>query len=139
MKREKTNSDDKSQTNGPDDRIASLFQPDTLLSNQYFDNMHRRTVLDPEKKLILAILEDAVDCFKENLFAEGGRRKMLFDDAEQWIRADADDWVFSFAHVCESLGLSPAYVRQGLLRWQEKHRSKHVKGRNWEVKNRMAG
>jgi len=139
MKWEKTDSDYKSQPTGPDDRIASLFQPDTLLSNQYFDNMHRRTVLDPEKKLILAILEDAVDCFKENLFADGGRRKMLFDDAEQWIRADGGDWVFSFDHICEALGLSPAYVRQGLLRWQEKNRSKHVKGRNLEIKKRMAG
>ncbi|MGB7947751.1 MAG: hypothetical protein WCH75_08730 [Candidatus Binatia bacterium] len=139
MKWKKADSEYKSQSTGPDDRIASLFQPDTLLSSQYFDNMHRRTVLDPEKKLILAILEDAVDCFKENHVAEGGRRKMLFDDAEQWIRADGGDWVFSFDHICEALGLSPAYVRQGLLRWQEKNRSNHVKGRNWEVKKRMAG
>ena len=137
MKWEKTDSEFKSHPTGPDDRVASLFQPDTLLSNQYFENMHRRTVLDPEKKLILAILEDAVDCFKENLFADGGRRKMLFDDAEQWIRADDKDWVFSFDHVCEALGLSPAYVRQGLLRWQEKNRSKQ--GKNWEAKKRMAG
>jgi hypothetical protein len=135
---EKT-SEYKSQETGADDRIASLFQPDTLLSNQYFDNMHRRTVLDPEKKLMLAILEDAVDCFKENLFAEGSRRKMLFDDAEQWIRADRVDWVFSFDHICEALGLSPAYVRQGLLRWQEKHQYNRVKGRSWEAKKRMAG
>jgi hypothetical protein len=139
MKWEKAESENKSQPSGFDDRIASLFQPDTLLSAQYFDNMRRRTLLEPEKRLMLAVLEDAVDCFQENLSAEGGRRKMLFDDAEQWIRAKDGDWVFSFDHICEALGFNPAYVRQGLLRWQEKNRSKRSKGGAWEVKKRMAG
>lgn len=137
MKWKNANSEYKSQATS-DDRIASLFQPDTLLSAQYFDNMRRRTLLEPEKRLMLAILEDAVNCFQENLSAESGKRKILFDDVEQWIRADGSDWVFSFDHICEALGFTPAYVRQGLLRWREKNRSKRVKGTTWERK-RMAG
>ena len=138
MKWEKAESENKNQPSGFDDRIASLFQPDTLLSAQYFDNMRRRTLLEPEKRLMLAILEDAVNSFQENIFAESGKRKILFDDVEQWIRADGSDWVFSFDHICEALGFTPAYVRQGLLRWREKNRSKRVKGTTWERK-RMAG
>jgi hypothetical protein len=137
MKWKNANSEYKSQATA-DDRIASLFQPDTLLSAQYFDNMRRRTLLEPEKRLMLAILEDAVNSFQENIFAESGKRKILFDDVEQWIRADGSDWVFSFDHICEALGFTPAYVRQGLLRWREKNRSKRVKGTTWERK-RMAG
>ena len=137
MKWKNANSEYKSQATA-DDRIASLFQPDTLLSAQYFDNMRRRTLLEPEKRLMLAILEDAVNSFQENIFAESGKRKILFDDVEQWIRADGSDWVFSFDHICEALGFTPAYVRQGLLRWQEKNRSKRFKGGTWERK-RMAG
>jgi hypothetical protein len=137
MKWKNANSEYKSQATS-DDRIASLFQPDTLLSAQYFDNMRRRTLLEPEKRLMLAILEDAVNSFQENIFAESGKRKILFDDVEQWIRADGSDWVFSFDHICEALGFTPAYVRQGLLRWREKNRSKRVKGTTWERK-RMAG
>ena len=137
MKWKNADSEYKSQATA-DDRIASLFQPDTLLSAQYFDNMRRRTLLEPEKRLMLAILEDAVNCFQENLSAESGKRKILFDDVEQWIHADGSDWVFSFDHICEALGFTPAYVRQGLLRWQEKNRSKRFKGGTWERK-RMAG
>ena len=137
MKWKNANSEYKSQATA-DDRIASLFQPDTLLSAQYFDNMRRRTLLEPEKRLMLAILEDAVNSFQENIFAESGKRKILFDDVEQWIRADGSDWVFSFDHICEALGFTPAYVRQGLLRWREKNRSKRFKGGTWERK-RMAG
>ena len=139
MKWKKAESEYKSQPSGSDDRIASLFHPDTLLSAQYFENMRRRTLLEPEKRLMLAILEDAVDCFQDNLSAESGKRKMLFDDAEQWIRANGGDWVFSFDHICEALGFNPAYVRQGLLRWQEKNRTKRFKGGAWEGKKRMAG
>jgi hypothetical protein len=113
MKWEKADSEYKSQPNASDDRIASLFQPDTLLSTQYFDNMRRRTLLEPEKRLMLAILEDAVDCFKENLSAESGRRKMLFEDAEQWVRSDGGDWVFSFDHICEALGLTRLMCARG--------------------------
>ena len=138
MEWEKADSEYKSQPIASDDRIGSLFQPDTLLSAQYFDNMRRRTLLEPEKRLMLAILEDAVDCFTKNLSAGSGRRKMLFDDAEQWIRADDGDWIFSFDHICEALGFNPAYMRQGLLRWQEKNRSKHFKDGAREVKKRMA-
>ena len=137
MKWKNPDSEYKSQATS-DDRIASLFQPDTLLSAQYFDNMRRRTLLEPEKRLMLAILEDAVNSFQENIFAESGKRKILFDDVEQWIRADGSDWVFSFDHICEALGFTPAYVRQGLLRWREKNRSKRFKGTTWERK-RMAG
>lgn len=66
-----------------EERIASLFQPDTLAAAQYFDNLRRTTILEPEKRLMLAVLEDAVSCFsgqrpgaqreKEENFSGGGR------------------------------------------------------------------
>ncbi len=51
-----------------DEKIAFLFQPDTLLSAQYFENFRRTTFLEPEKRLMLAILEDAIKCFQECVF-----------------------------------------------------------------------
>ena len=111
-----------SETTGftPDDKIASLFQPDTLLSAQYFDNLRRKTHLEPEKRLMLAILQDGIHCYRDNLNASGGKKKRDFDEASAWI-VDADgDWVFSFESVCEALGLNPQYLRQGLLRWTER-------------------
>jgi hypothetical protein len=104
----------------PDDKIASLFQPDTLLSAQYFDNLRRKTLLEPEKRLMLAILEDGIHSYQDNLNASHAKRKRDFDEAAAWI-VDADsDWVFSFTNVCDALGLSPEYLRQGLLRWKER-------------------
>jgi len=103
-----------------EERIASLFQPDMLLSAQYFENLRRRTHFEPEKRLMLALLEDAINCYQDNLISRSGKKKRLFEDTEQWILRTDGDWIFSFDNVCDALGLNPEYVRQGLLRWKER-------------------
>jgi hypothetical protein len=100
-----------------DERIGSLFQPSSLLSAEYFEALRRKTILEPEKRLMLAILEDAVDCFQNNVFAQSVKGRRLFQEAEKWVVEVDRDWLFSFENVCETLELNPAYVRQGLLRW----------------------
>jgi hypothetical protein len=63
-----------------DEKIAFLFQPDLLLSAQYFGNL-RKTILEPEKKLMFAILEDAISCYQSNLTAHSvrGRSRQRLD------------------------------------------------------------
>jgi hypothetical protein len=99
--------------------VASLFQPDALLASQYLELHRTRTQLRPEKRLMFAVLEDAIACFQDYLLARDERGKSLFRDAEEWIMKKNNDWLFSFENICEVLGLNPKYVRQGLLRWRE--------------------
>ena len=108
-----------------EEKIASLFQPDTLLSDQYFENLRRKTFFEPEKRLMLAVLEDAIRYYQDNLFSRNGKRKRIFDETEEWIVTPDGDWVFSFDHVCETLGLSPEYLRRGLLRWKQRKQNHH--------------
>jgi hypothetical protein len=103
-----------------EEKIISMFEPDTLVSAQYLENLRRKTVLEPEKRLVLAVLEDAINCFQVNVMAQSGRGKKLFRDSEDWIMGRDDDWIFSFVSVCELLRFNPEYVRRGLLRWKEK-------------------
>ena len=102
------------------EKIASLFERDTLAAAEYFNNLRTRTLVEPEKKLMLAILEDAVTCFQENVRAQSGKEKRLFDEAEQWFLEGRGEWIFSFRNVCELLGLNPEYLRGGLMRWKQK-------------------
>jgi hypothetical protein len=118
------------------ENVASLFQPDTLLAAQYFDNLRRKTVLEPEKRLMLAILEDAIHCFQDNVLAQSGKAKTRFDEVQEWIVERDRDWVFSFESICEELGFDPRYVRQGLLRWKQQQLLKHAKTDNGEVRER---
>ena len=126
------------EINTMDEKLASLFQPDTLLSSQYFDSLRRKTLLEPEKRLMLALLEDAIHCFQDNVSAQTARKKKLFNEAADWIVETDGDWIFSFDHVCETLGFTPEYVRQGLLRWKEKYRPKRLDTHPWKG-DKLAG
>jgi hypothetical protein len=108
-----------------DERIGSLFQPDSLLPFHYFETLRRKTIFAPEKRLMLAILEDAIQCFQDNLLAHNVTSKRLFAEAAEWIVEADSDCVFSFENVCDTLGLNAAYLRQGLLRWMRNKLPKH--------------
>ena len=102
-----------------EERVTSLFQPDTLLPDQYLDTYRRKVHLEPEKKLMLAILEDAIACFQKYVSATDAKGKALFQEAEDWIQQAAGEGVFAFDSICEGLGLSPDYIRRGLATWRE--------------------
>jgi len=119
--KEKTNLEEE-KSFAIEDRVSSLFQPDTLLSEEYFGNYRRRVPLEPEKELMLAVLEDGVRSFQENLFAETGKKRALFDEASEWLFNDGFEHVFSFSSICSTLGLNPGYIRRGLKRWEEQTR-----------------
>jgi hypothetical protein len=102
-----------------EDRQTGLVEPDTMLPTQFFGALRRKIHMDGEHRLMVAILEDAVNCFQKQLFATDPKARQLFLDAEEWITATDQSWFFSFAHVCETLDLDPDYVREGLLKWKE--------------------
>ena len=64
----------------------------------------------PEKKLMLAVLQGAVECFKD--YAEHDR---LFKEAEEWIFDDDHEWPYSFINICQAVDMNPKYLRKGLL------------------------
>ena len=101
-----------------EERVTSLFQPDTLLPDQYLDTFRRKLHLEPEKKLMLAILEDAIACYQKYLFARDSKGKALFREAEEWVEEVGGTNVFSFDSVSEALGLNPDYLRRGLIDWK---------------------
>lgn len=101
--------------------MQELFQPDTLMPSQYFDRIRRRASLDGERRLMVAILEDAVDVYRKHADARDRKRRTLFDDAEAWIEASDKGWIFSFENICDVLGLDVDYLRAGLRRWRAAH------------------
>ncbi len=100
-------------------RNSSLFQPDILLPVQYLAESRLAGPLESEKRLMLAILEEAILCFQKYFSATDIRGKILFHDAERWLMDQTSDWLFSFNNICQLLGFNPSYLRKGLLRWKE--------------------
>lgn len=116
--KESTNNNSGTRTAGMDERIGSLFQPDTLLAEDYAANFRRKIPLEPERTLLLAVLEDGIRCFQENLFAASGKRRTLFDEAKEWLFSDDANWFCSFVSLCTMLNLEPSYIRRGLREWE---------------------
>lgn len=106
---------------GEGEKLGFLFQPDTVLPAQYFETIRGRAFSEPEKRLMLAILQDAVECFQKYIFPWNRRGRAIFDETEQWIMEENSDWLFSFEGICECLGFDPKYVRKGLLLWKNSH------------------
>jgi hypothetical protein len=105
------------------ERVGPMFQPDALLSSEFFADRSANT-LEPEERLVLAILADAIKCFQDNHMARQGRRKRIFDEVREWIFDGRRDWVFGFENICSVLGFDPAYVRDGLGRWRMRELSR---------------
>ena len=102
-----------------EEKALAIFQPDILISAQFLATYERKFHLDPERTLLLAILQDAIVCFQEFLLASSKKKQILFVEAEEWI-LDADkSYLYSFENVCELLGFEASYLRQGLRRWKE--------------------
>ena len=103
-----------------DEKLPGLFEPDTLLPIQYFEAMRRKHLLEGEKRLILSVLEDAVECFMKCIDSSTNKGQRLFRDADEWINLEDKRWVFSFDNVCDMLDINPDYMRVGLRKWKDK-------------------
>lgn len=109
-----------------DQSTASLYsplQPDELLTTQYLDTIRAKAELGPEKNLLLAVLEDALTCYQKNIRAKSNKGRAAFEEAEKWLLDDAEDHLFSFRIVCDTLGLNPDWLRRGLMEWKKDRKS----------------
>ena len=66
----------------------------------------------PEVRLLIAILEDALQCIARSAAARTGGRRRQFHDAYAWVFEEpAAEWPFAFENVCGVLGLDATAVR----------------------------
>jgi hypothetical protein len=97
-------------------KLNALLGSDPVLTGEYFDRMRRKYHLQPEKRLMFAVLEDAVKCLRKYAGGRNGREQRLFRQTQEWIMAKDEDWPFSFVSICEAFGLDQEYLRSALIR-----------------------
>lgn len=68
---------------------------------------------------MLAVLQDALDCFQKYAFARDVHGRQLFADAEDWISCEDRGWYYSFENICETLEINPDYLRRGVRDWKK--------------------
>jgi hypothetical protein len=97
---------------------AGLFEPDILLPNQYFAAFRRGRAVEGERRLMLAVLEDAVDSYRKHAAACDPREQAYFLEAKEWFYSSDRSWLFAFENICDVLEMNADYLRSGLDRWR---------------------
>jgi hypothetical protein len=101
------------------DRSFGLFEPDALLPAQFYAAFRGGSAVRGERRLMLAVLQDALDCYQKYAFSKEGHGRQLFNDADEWISCEDRNWYFSFENICETLEINPEYLRRGMRRWRQ--------------------
>ena len=107
------------------ERSVGLFEPDALLPAQFYAAFRGGIAARGERRLMLAVLQDALDCYQKYAFARDGHGRQLFGDAESWISCCDRDWYFSFENICETLDINPDFLRRGMQTWREHAADSH--------------
>jgi len=120
----------RTSSNGPPQGTAATqsiavvpFEPGTVLPVQLVGTCRLDASTMPEKRLLLAVLQDAVITFQRHTTSARRRGQRLFREAEDWIVSDDVGSTCSFRNVCDALGFDSEYLRQGLLAWRDRQRS----------------
>lgn len=72
-----------------------------------------------ERRLLLAVLEEAVESFFRYRNAATRRRQRLFHETVEWFWSHDQGWLYSFETICQHLNLDAEYIRSGLERLYE--------------------
>jgi hypothetical protein len=97
---------------------GDMFRIMETHSLRFYENERDNCHFQPEKRLMIAVLQDAVECFQNCKF-EPRNPTNEFLDSEGWIFTNDLKWPFSFINICEAVGMDAGGLRQGLLHWKE--------------------
>src|SRR5205823_5116157 len=97
--------------------VEALSGSTSIGASEFLEGVSAR--LQPEKRLMLAVLEDAVSDFQKYATATSGRGRRLFANAEVWLRSSADDQPLAFQRVsatCHTMSVGQSTANAGRAR-----------------------
>ena len=105
-------------------RIEDDYAPgagDTLLPAQFWSALGDPRS-EPEKRLMVAVLEEAIGLVVNGTARAHSERNALVREADRWLESDDRTAPFAFASICDVLGLETGRVRQALAAWRGRRR-----------------
>jgi hypothetical protein len=97
------------------DDLPSIFQGVGILPAQYGSMCRKKLPSEGERKLLFAVLEDAIRCYlKYRDGAEIYRQDPEFIEVAQWLSSDEESGPFAFVRVCDALGINADRLRWGI-------------------------
>jgi hypothetical protein len=96
---------------------TGLFEPDVLIKDQILARDRTGASASPEKRLMIAVLRDALEDYQKYAFTHDPQGKRVFEETAGWFDSTSNGWFFSFHSICENLGIEPGYLLQELRKW----------------------
>ncbi len=90
----------------PDALVQGPFTAECVLPAQFTE---RRVLRSGEERLLLAVLEDAINCF----FGDEPQSRM---ESTLWFKDRGGVGPFAFESICGILGLDAGWIRRGLFK-----------------------
>ena len=66
----------------------------------------------PEELLMIAVLNDALECLEKHRFATDGTKRRIFRQARRWFLDGDTEWPYSFERICGALDLDTTRLRR---------------------------
>jgi hypothetical protein len=104
-----------------DDFLARILEPDIFLPSQFYGATGLSRKLEGEKRLMIAILKDAVECLEKYRGSRSSVGRIHYDNAIEWVEDTGTEWLFSFNNICDLLGFDPDYLREVLLKRENRY------------------
>jgi hypothetical protein len=98
------------------DDMPNIFQSVGILPVQYGESRRRKLPSEGERKLLFAVLEDAIRCYLRFRDAEPASRDCSeeFVEAAEWLSSDEPCGPFAYVNVCDALGIDADCLRAGI-------------------------
>jgi hypothetical protein len=108
-----------------------------LLPAQYAELSRGSEPIQPERRLMLAVLSDAIVLFQTRAPAVPSAREHDCEEARRWILSNDRAWPYSFVNVCEALGIAFQPLRRALV--TGRRRASGIPGRAAGRRRLLAG
>lgn len=97
------------------DDLPNIFQNVCILPVQCGEARRKKMPSEGERKLLFAVLEDAIRCYLRcRDGSRSARKNPEFREAAEWLGCDEEYGPFAFVSVCEALGIDADRLRVGI-------------------------
>ena len=95
--------------------LQEAASPDQVLPVQFHEVWQHGGSQSPERELAVSVLAQAALDIEKCREMQHGRKRRIYREAYNWVASDDRSWPYSFLNLCDTLSLSPAFLRARLL------------------------
>jgi len=93
-----------------------LLEPGIVLPSQLGSKRQDPPSIIGCKKLLVAVLEDAIDAYSRGALAKSVYARLAHHEAYAWFMSREEKFIFSFMGICHILDIDPSWLRKAVLK-----------------------